>query len=341
MSTGIMLYSNQWKKGRATGPDAFSINSTIESLLTKVRQVILQMVEEKALNIFLIPEKLNIDTLPKLSFKEFCYQRADVLKYGKSRDSQERYNRFLKFFFEWGKIVEFKDITDKRIIEYDAFLKSKHMKNTSKWNNYHRFLNTFILDAIEAGHLKKNPYKWIEIDKGKEDSIHKCLTPEEVHRLSTAEMGTESLERVRDVFLFQTYTCLSYTDLKDFKASEIKEARNMKVYIGERIKTHKTFTIPLLPPAIEILEKYNYHLPIISNVKYNAYLKVVAQSAKIDKPLTSHWARHTGATLLLNKGIDMQIVSKICGHSSIKITEQVYAKLLDKTIIDAVSKITL
>lgn len=106
-------------------------------------------------------------------------------------------------------------------------------------------------------------------------------------------------------------------------------------YIGKRGKTGKNFTIPLLPPALKILKKYNNKLPIISNVKYNLYLKAVAQNAGVDKPLTTHWARHTGATLLLNEGVDMRIVSKICGHSSTRITEKVYAKLLDETVVDA------
>ena len=101
----------------------------------------------------------------------------------------------------------------------------------------------------------------------------------------------------------------------------------------------ESFTIPLLKPALDILHKYNNKLPLISNVKYNAYLKVVAQYAGIDKPITTHWARHTGATLMLNEGIPMNIISMICGHSNIKITESVYAKLLDETIVEAMSKI--
>ena len=85
--------------------------------------------------------------------------------------------------------------------------------------------------------------------------------------------------------------------------------------------------------------KYNNKLPVISNVKYNQYLKVIAQAAGIDKPVSTHYARHTGATLLLNEGIDMRIISKICGHSSTKITEQVYAKLLDETVVDTIKKL--
>ena len=110
----------------------------------------------------------------------------------------------------------------------------------------------------------------------------------------------------------------------------------MPVYIGKRTKTGKQYVIPLLSQTMDILKKYNDRLPLISNVKYNLYLKAVAQSAKIDKSLSSHWARHTGATLLLNEGISMQVISKICGHSSTKITERIYAKLLDETVVDAI-----
>ena len=63
------------------------------------------------------------------------------------------------------------------------------------------------------------------------------------------------------------------------------------------------------------------------------------QSIDINKPVSTHYARHTGATLLVNEGIDMRIISKICGHSSTKITEQVYAKLLDETVVDAIKKL--
>jgi integrase len=211
------------------------------------------------------------------------------------------------------------------------------MKPYSKWNNYHRFLNSFILDAIDEGYLRRNPYKWINIDKQKRShGIERCLTPEEFHRLKTSKMPTESIERVRDVFVFQTYTCLSYSDLREFDSRMIQEIKGMNVYVSNRKKTNMTFTIPLLSPALDILHKYSGKLPVISNVKYNEYLKIVAQAAGIDKPLSTHWARHTGATLLLNEGVPMQIVSKICGHSSTKITEQVYAKLLDETVVKAI-----
>lgn len=82
-----------------------------------------------------------------------------------------------------------------------------------------------------------------------------------------------------------------------------------------------------------VLEKYGWRLPVLSNVKYNEYLKVVAQTAGVDKPITSHWARHTGATVLLNAGVDMETVARVLGHSSTKVTRSTYARLLDDTVV--------
>lgn len=338
ISTGIKVLPNQWRKNAVVNrTDSTQLNQYINSLLTNIQQVICEMSHAGCIDISLISGRLQ--KKEEISFFEFCLQRAEIRKYGKKKDTQERYDRFLRLFSKWGKIKTFEDITDNNIIHYDKYLTSTGLRPYSKWTNYHRFLNSFILDAIDEGYLQRNPYKWINIGKQQETTLKKHLTFEEFHRIKTAELPTVSLERVRDLFVFQTYTCLSYTDLRDFDASEIIEVKGMKVYMGNRQKTRKNFTIPLLKEPLEILEKYNGKLPIISNVKYNEYLKLVAQAAGIDKPLSTHWARHTGATLLLNEGIDMRIVSKICGHSSTKITEQVYAKLLDETVVDAISGI--
>ena len=343
ISTGIMLYPHQWKDGTIVGvSNAIQISQSLDKMLNEVKEVLYEMLNEGNVDIFSVPDRLARKHKAALSFIEFCEQRAAIRKYGKKEDSQERYNRFMRLFKAWGKIKEFEDINDLNIISYDKHLQNTGMKPYSKWNNYHRFLNSFILDAIDEGYLKRNPYKWVAIDKNKRShGIERCLTPEQFNRLKVAKMPTESIERVRDLFVFQTYTCLSYSDLKEFDSKMVQTIKDMRVYVGKRHKTNITFTIPLLPPALEIIRKYKGKLPIISNVKYNEYLKIVAQATGIDKPLSTHWARHTGATLLLNEGVPIQIVSKICGHSSTKITEQVYAKLLDETVVDAIQDINI
>ena len=339
MTTGIRVLPKHWHKGTIVNRlDAHELNQTMEKLMKEVRQVILEMLDDGYIDIYAIPDKLKRMKEGNITFIEFCIKRTEIRKMNKADDSQERYDRFLKFFVSWGKIVSFDDITDTNIKALNDYLEKKKFKPYSIWNNYHRFLNSFIIDAISEGYIHRNPYKWVPINKEKsKGGIGKYLSPEEFERVKTIPLPSESLRKVRDVFVFQTYTCLSYTDLKDFDATKIQEVKNMKVYMGKRAKTDQPFTIPLLPPALAILKKYKNELPIISNVKYNEYLKVVAQAAGIDKPVSSHWARHTGATLLLNGGTDMRIVSKICGHSSTRITEQVYAKLLDETVVDAMA----
>ena len=165
------------------------------------------------------------------------------------------------------------------------------------------------------------------------------ISREELERLRKVELPTLCLSQVRDVFLFQTYTCMSYVDMAAFDSSLLKEVGGQYVYMGKRAKTGKDFCFVLLPPAVEILHKYFGRLPIISNQRYNSYVKMVVQAAGIDKPVTTHWARHTGATLLLNAGVSMDVVAKVLGHSSTAITRKIYAKMLEETVVREMDKV--
>ena len=107
-----------------------------------------------------------------------------------------------------------------------------------------------------------------------------------------------------------------------------------------RQKTGIEFFTILTPKAMEILKKYNFNLDIISNQKANAYLKEIADVCGIEKHLTTHTARHTAATRLLNMGYRLEIVSKILGHTNTKQTQH-YAKLIDKTIIKEYEKLRI
>ena len=343
MTTGIYILPNQWSKKDQRVINRFDsiiLNQTLEKLIMDVRKIIYEMLEEGYVDIFAIPARLEAKKKKGITFLDFCNQRAEARKYGKAIDSQERYDRFLRFLHSYGKIKTFSELTESKVMELDRYLKLKKMKAKSRWNNYHRFLNSFILDAQKDGIIQRNPYDHVKIDHGDDhDGIEKYLTPEEFQIVRTAVMPDDRLNRVRDVFVFHAYTCMSYHDLKAFDIKKIREIDGKKVYSGYRGKTKIEFTVPLLGPAVEILEKYKGKLPLLSNVKYNEYLKEVMTAAGIKKPVTTHWARHTGATLLLNAGVPIEIVSKICGHSSVKMTEKVYAKLLPKTVIEEVNKI--
>ena len=346
LSTRLRAYPKEWdeKNQRVVNRfDAAVLNHQLERLLIDVRQVVYDMYMEGNIDIDAIPARLLAKRKPSVAFLEFCEKRAEIRKYGKSPDSKERYERFIKFLKEYGKFRTFYDLTEQKVMELDRFLKKKNdMKAKSRWNNYHRFLNSFIMDAQKEGLIQLNPYDRVMIDKGNDyDGIDKCLEPEEFEKLRTAKMPDARLERVRDLFVFHCYLCQGYKDLQAFNVKNIKEVDGKKVYPGKRGKTGVDFTVPLLSPALAILDKYHGKLPILSNVKYNKYVKEVAAIVGLSEAMTTHWARHTGGTLLLNAGVSMGIVSKVLGHRSIKMTERIYAKWLPKTIINEVNKVAV
>ncbi len=341
MSTGVRVLPKEWHCGMVTGrPDAIELNKALNTMRNKVLKAINEMLEEGLVDIRDIPSRMRRQEAMGKTFTEFCRERAKVRTYGMAKGTVARYERFLRWFERWGVIRSFGDVTERNVILMDEALSRTGMRDVSKWTNYHRTLKSFILDAISEGYLRRNPYKWVRISKGDDDGkgLRKFLTRDELERIRTAKMGTECLERVRDLFVFQTYTCMSYTDLVAFDIGKVRDVNGRMMYTGRRGKTGVEFTFMLLEPALEVLRKYGGKLPLLSNVKYNEYLKVVAQAAGIDKPITTHWARHTGATLLLNAGVDMETVAKILGHTSTKITRSVYAKLLDDTVAREMEK---
>lgn len=333
MSTGIRLKYSQWRDGMIINhEDCVELNRLLDSTKKKVYDIINDMLQEGEIDIFAIPMRIKKKEI-RQNFAEFIRRRAEVRAFGKAEPVQDRYRHFVDFLFNWGRIKNFEDITDTNVIAFERFLISRGLKASSRWHLYHRFLNSFILDAINEGIISHNPYKYVRLNHGDEsEGLNKCLTPEEFGRLRTVELPTEALRQQRDVFVVQTFLGMAYQDLTSISRKNVQDVAGIPVFIGERHKTGGKYTKPILPDAQAILERYDYKLPVKKKATYNGALKLIAKAAGIDKPLTSHWARHTGATLLLNSGVELHTVSKILGHKSIHITEKTYAKLLDVTI---------
>ena len=142
---------------------------------------------------------------------------------------------------------------------------------------------------------------------------------------------------MRDLFIFQCFTGLSYADLFKFDFSTVIE-RKKKFFIRDaRVKTQEEYFLMLLKPAMEILRKYDFKLPAISNYQYNLRLKIVQELAKIKLSLHSHMARHSFAVMALNMGVSIENLAKMMGHTDIK-TTQIYAKVLNKSVQEEFEK---
>lgn len=173
------------------------------------------------------------------------------------------------------------------------------------------------------------------------------LTQEEIMILYEKDLHFDRLRIVRDMFLFSCYTGLAYADVKKLTTDDIIKGIDGYQWIKtKRTKTDSVSSIPLLPMAMEILDKYQDHpevkrgpyiLPVLSNQKSNAFLKEIAELCGIKKNLTTHLARHTFATTVtLSNGVPIESVSRMLGHKSLRTTQH-YAKIVDRKISDDMS----
>ena len=154
------------------------------------------------------------------------------------------------------------------------------------------------------------------------------------------------LEKVRDAFIFSCFTGLAFTDINTLTKDQIYVSENDEYWIiTKRNKTNVKAQILLTDIPVKLLHKYNYTqatgkiFPIVTNQKVNAYLKEIADICGINKTLTFHVARHTFATTVtLERGVPIETVQMMLGHSDIK-TTQIYARITKNKIKTDMEKI--
>lgn len=267
---------------------------------------------------------------------DFINREALRENLGKSLSTVQNFDSFVNRLEEFGKIKTFKDITYSNILEFDAFLR-KTINSQPTLYRRHKEFERYIKIAIKKKITKYNPYEEFDLKKGK----HKdptFLTEAELQKMIHHTPANDKLDRVKDLFLFQCFTGMAYVDMQSFSKDDIIEVNGEKAIGSSRQKTDESFVLLFLPEAEKIATKYNYKLPIISNQKYNSYLELLGAAAGINKNITSHVARHTFATYLINKGVPIESVSKAMGHSSIRQTQR-YAKLGGEKVVDDMMKL--
>jgi site-specific recombinase XerD len=231
-----------------------------------------------------------------------------------------------------------KDIDTQFINAFIYYLKTELNHTHNSALKYLSYLKKIVRMAFANGWMEKNPFYNFKL---KTESIDReFLTKEEIIRIMEKEFSTPGIENVRDVFLFSCNTGLAYSDVEKLTADNI--AKGIDGSLWNKIKRTKTkclSSIPLLPIAQKLIEKYKdvenpkgTLFPVYSNQRMNSYLKEIAERCEIKKNLTSHMARHTFATTVtLNNGVPIESASKMLGHQSLKTTQH-YAKILDEKL---------
>lgn len=264
--------------------------------------------------------------------------------------TRRRYWVLVNRLKEYGKLTAWQDLSVESIYMFDAWL---HQLTKVQSNgdiqaereevtisdagvyNYHRTLGALLKRAAKFGIIEKNPYESLrgEFRKGIKESTE-FLSEEEIAAIESLHpMEGTQMAMARDLFLFQVYTGLAYSDAEAFDIADYKKVNGKWVNVGNRIKTGVPYVSQLMPQVVEILERYGMQTPKVNNVQYNASLKVIQQALGIKTRLHSHLGRHTFGTRMQALGAKLENVQRMMGHRDIRMTQR-YAKVLAESVRD-------
>ncbi len=267
------------------------------------------------------------------TFKTYCF-------WGSLHKSTEKH---ILNYLKWQNIRQDILLVDLRLefaANFEYYLQAEKGLSINSSGKMIKNLKKVVRDCVDKDWLDKDPFYRYKVRHIDPKIPH--LSADELKALEEKEITIERLAAVRDIFVFSCYTGFAYVDVANLTTDHIKIGVDGKKWlIKPRQKTGISEIVPIFPPALCILKRYEGNfkltnskklLPVPTNQKVNAYLKELADICGIHTRITFHIARHTFAsTVTLDNGVPIDSVSKMLGHKSIK-TTQIYAKVSDKKI---------
>ena len=342
----------EWAGSVVNRPDADALNNRLGFIVSRVIEEITALQREgKPVDMAVVRERVfarNSEDTDDEAFLQWLAKEIPLLKIGEG--TRRRYDVLLTRLKQYDQIKSWRDLTVENVYRWDAWLHNidKPQSNGDRQAgaepvkigdaavyNYHRTLRAMLALAVKFGIIEANPYDRMrgEFRKGIKENVE-FLTEEEIVAIeSLRPMDGTQMAMARDLFVFQLYTGMSYSDAQAFSIEDYRQVNGQWRAIGNRIKTGVAYVSDLLPQAVEVLERYGMQVPKIGNAQYNESLKVIQQALGIKTRLHSHLARHTFATRALALGVKIQNVSKMLGHTNTRQTER-YAKVLAESVHD-------
>ena len=339
ISTGVRVCGKEWKSGRIVNrPDAPALNERIG--------IIYEIVDREANRCIKVGQPITTAYIKKMvwnekdamsdepSFLDWMEHQTEILNL--AHGTVKHYVSLRTRLIEFGKIKQWQDVTTENISEFDAWLHKRKLSNGEAITDaavykYHKCLKAILNRAVMFDKINRNPYDRLKFKRGESENIE-YLTEDEMNAIVNLKVpkGTQ-IETARDLFVFQMYTGLSYSDTQAFDFSQYKKVKGKWINTGERIKTGVAYVSSLLPPVVSVLEKYGWQVPKIDNADYNHLLKVIGTMADIPTKMHTHLARHTFATYMLRQGVKVENLQRMLGHKNIRQTMR-YAKVLAESV---------
>ena len=347
LSTGVFVNEDFWdaKKGKIKSrcDDADLKNAKLDAWADKYKKAYLYLlkteddfsidqlknkmfgedVEVKTLIKLIYEHNLELEKMLGIDCTELTLQRFQKLKAVVHAFIRQRYhlNDFL-----------LSNLSNVFLTHFDQYLKTEQKVGHNTSIKYQKKVMRVVNFAVNNGWMKQSPFLGYKVHEKPVKT--EFLTEDELQRIENKVMKFERMEFIRKVFLFQCYTGLAYIDMVNFKPSNIIEMNGLKWLYTERTKTKIPVTVPLQEKALALLQEFPDGFPMISNQKTNEYLHEIAEICQIDKHLSTHVARRTFATLALTKGVSMESVSKMLGHTNITTTQESYARVVPSKILN-------
>lgn len=271
-----------------------------------------------------------------------------------AKNTKLHYLTVVRRLMEYGKILRWEQLTVDNIYAWDVWLRHQEVPLTKNQKaaglepqlissdsvyNYHKYLKSAINKAMKFRILAVNPYDQLKgVFKRSRRDVVDYLTEDQMKKVMalTPVPGSQAAMAL-DLFIFQMFTGLSYSDTQIFDISQYRQIDGKWLHVGQRVKTGVPYVSQLLPPVVEMLERNNWQVPKMNNQRYNQMLKAIGMVIGIEN-LHSHMGRHTFATYMLSNGAKIENVSRMLGHTNITQTQR-YAKVLAKDVHDDFDKI--
>lgn len=352
-STGLFLNPKQWdchnQLAKPPSEDNSNINNQLSLIKSKINQAFLYLQVnnsefnlEDLLNQYKgVPLKKDFEVLEVYflylkRIKKLIDIEIKLVTYKKYEESFVHLKDFIKWKFKANDLC-LKDIRANFITEYEYYLKVEKNLQLSTLNKAIQRFRKVLKFGISQNYLNKDPFILYKAKRIKKQVVF--LDSEELEKLESHFFDINRVKQIRDLFVFCCYTGLGFAEMKNLKNTDIVKGFDGELWLDvKRNKTQKNYRVPLLKQAKKIIELYNtdeneFVFPRLSNTKFNAYLKEVAEIVSIDKNLTHHIARKTFATtILLFNNVPIEIVSELLGHSKISTTQEHYAKVVQKNV---------
>lgn len=354
LSTNKRIQLTQWDQSTQS-----VINHESADEMNTYLQTFKNQIDNAHSHLFIAKQEITIEKIKSMIFGEEVIKNYTLIavteehnkhfekligtKY--SYGSYKNYKTTLSYLEEFIKMqynrkdIPLKDINYKFCERYFHFLTSEKPCNNNGANKHIQRLKKIINYALKMGYINANTVASYSVNFTPFNRSK--LTWEEINKLKKLKLDNPTLKNVLQVFLFQCYTGLSYSDVKKINRNHLIVGVDGKTWISMvRTKTKIVFSVPLLQPALKILSCYKQVnkeanepiFPVLSNQKMNDNLKIIAGIAQVSTNLTSHVARHAFATTItLQEGVPIETVSRMLGHKSIR-TTQVYATVTEQKI---------